>query len=357
MSGGVDSSVAALHLLKEGFKVEGLFMKNWEEDDGTSYCTSLADLADAESVCQTLGIKLHQANFAAEYWDEVFEHCLDEFRLGRTPNPDILCNQKIKFKAFLDYALEHLDADVIATGHHANLVSEGDRTWLVRGADRNKDQTYFLHRVSEDQFRQVLFPIGTMTKPEVRKAAAEANLSTHDKKDSTGICFIGERPFTDFLKQYIPAQSGPITDTEYREIGKHHGLMYYTLGQRQGLNIGGIKGRKELPWYVVAKDLEENRLVVAQGDDHPALFCRTGDLKDIHWINEPGPSLPHMGTAKCRYRQADQSCVLERHGTGYRVTFDQPQRALTPGQSVCFYEGDRCLGGGILETGEPKATG
>lgn len=349
MSGGVDSSVAALLLLQQNFRVEGLFMKNWEEDDGTEYCTSAVDLNDAKAVCQTLGIKLHQANFATEYWDQVFEHCLDELRLGRTPNPDILCNKRIKFDSFLDYALTHLGADAIATGHYANLRHEGRETWLLRGVDVNKDQTYFLHEVSEHQLRQVIFPLGGLTKREVRALARKAGLATHDKKDSTGICFIGERNFTSFLQRYLPTQPGKMVDTEGRAVGTHKGLMYYTIGQRQGLHIGGMKNCKEAPWYVVAKNPDQNLLVVAQGNDHPELFAGTAYLKTVHWINEPGMSLPYQAAAKCRYRQADQNCVLKQTDTGYRVDFDQPQRALTPGQSICLYNHDRCLGGGVIE--------
>ncbi|MEM0952566.1 MAG: tRNA 2-thiouridine(34) synthase MnmA [Pseudomonadota bacterium] len=349
MSGGVDSSVAALLLKQRGYAVEGLFMKNWDEDDGTEYCTAKADLADAEAVADALGIKLHSANFAAEYWDNVFEHFLTEYRAGRTPNPDILCNREIKFRAFLDYA-KMLGADMIATGHYARRTDDtGDTTRLLKAADLNKDQSYFLHAVGHRELGQTLFPLGDMQKPRVREIAQDAGLVTHDKKDSTGICFIGERRFTDFLKQYLPAQTGDIVDLEGKLMGEHQGLMYHTIGQRQGLGIGGVAGHEHDPWYVVDKDLEKNQLVVAQGNDHPALFNTTLSLSEIHWVAEAGPTLPLRCAAKTRYRQPDQPCCLERDKDHYKVVFDQPQRAITPGQSVVFYSEETCLGGGVIE--------
>lgn len=351
MSGGVDSSVTALLCLQAGYAVEGLFMKNWDEDDGTEYCTAMADLADARAVCEKLGIPLHEANFAAEYWDNVFSHFLTEYRRGRTPNPDVLCNREIKFNVFADYA-DVLGADLIATGHYARICEVAGEKRLCKGLDPNKDQSYFLQSVSQERLQRVIFPLGDIEKDQVRQIARDNGLPTHGKKDSTGICFIGERRFKDFLQQYIPAQPGDIVDLEGTVIGEHDGLMYHTLGQRQGLRIGGLKGRDEAPWYVVAKDLENNRLVVGQGNDNPALFCRGIQLDEIHWIGTP-PSLPASIKVKTRYRQADQGCHLQASESGYHVDFDEPQRAVTPGQWACFYDGDICLGGGIIETPSP----
>lgn len=346
MSGGVDSSVAALLCLQQGFSVEGLFMKNWDEDDGTEYCTAREDLADAQAVCGELGIKLHEANFAAEYWERVFEHFLEEYKHGRTPNPDILCNREIKFNVFAQYA-EVLGADLIATGHYARLTQIDGETRLRKAVDHNKDQSYFLQSVSQAQFSKVIFPLGDMTKDKVRKIARKSNLPTHAKKDSTGICFIGERRFKDFLQTYLPASPGDIVTPEEQVIGQHDGLMYHTLGQRQGLGIGGLKGTSETPWYVAGKDLDRNQLIVVQGNDHPALFCRTMTLEEIFWIGTP-PALPASIQVKVRYRQADQLCELNETDQGYQVSFMKAQRAVTPGQWACFYDRDICLGGGII---------
>ncbi|MBO6555885.1 MAG: tRNA 2-thiouridine(34) synthase MnmA [Pseudomonadales bacterium] len=346
MSGGVDSSVTALLCLQQGYEVEGLFMKNWDEDDGTEYCTAMEDLADAQSVCDKLGIKLNQANFAAEYWDNVFEHFLTEYREGRTPNPDVLCNREIKFQVFAQYA-RLLGADFIATGHYARLSEVDGERRLLRGADPNKDQSYFLQSVSQAQFDRVMFPIGELHKSEVRELAEKHGLPTHAKKDSTGICFIGERRFKDFLQDYLPANPGDIVTLEGEAIGEHQGLMYHTLGQRQGLRIGGRRGSGQAPWYVVGKDLENNRLIVAQGNDHPALFCSAMTVNAIAWIG-PSPELPANLQVKIRYRQADQPCRLSRSEQGYDIRFAEPQRAVTPGQWACFYEEDICLGGGII---------
>ncbi len=354
MSGGVDSSVAALLLREQGYAVEGLFMKNWEEDDGTEYCTAKEDFADAQSVADTLDIKLHGANFAAEYWDKVFAHFLEEYRNGRTPNPDILCNREIKFKAFLEYALS-LGADYIATGHYSRRGSDAGKVTLLKGLDDNKDQSYFLHAVGHHELEKTLFPVGEIEKPEVRRTAEKHQLVTHNKKDSTGICFIGERRFSDFLKQYIPAQSGEIRALEGGELlGVHQGLMYHTIGQRQGLGIGGTANHGDAPWYVVEKDLANNVLLVAQGNNHPALFSTTLTTGNIFWVSGSSP-VGELGkssvclSAKVRYRQSDQECKLTTLETGYRVDFEQAQRAVTPGQSVVFYRGDRCLGGGVIE--------
>jgi tRNA-uridine 2-sulfurtransferase len=348
MSGGVDSSVAALLLLEQGYQVEGLFMKNWEEDDGTEYCTAKEDFADAQAVADTLGIKLHGANFAAEYWDNVFEHFLDEYRAGRTPNPDILCNREIKFKAFLDYAMA-LGSDYIATGHYTRRGFTQGRATLLKGLDDNKDQSYFLHAVGHAELEKTLFPVGEIAKPEVRELAQQRQLVTHNKKDSTGICFIGERRFKDFLQQYLPAQAGEIFSLDGEHLGKHQGLMYHTIGQRQGLGIGGKANSENAPWYVVDKDLDNNVLLVAQGNNHPALLkseLRTGEL---FWVDGVPATQPFSCMAKTRYRQPDQVCTVYPEGSGYRVAFEQPQRAITPGQSVVLYDGPRCLGGGVIE--------
>jgi tRNA-specific 2-thiouridylase len=348
MSGGVDSSVAALLLQQQGYAVEGLFMKNWEEDDGTEYCTAQADFADAQRVADALDIPLHGANFAAEYWDKVFEHFLREYQAGRTPNPDVLCNREIKFRAFLDYALL-LGADMIATGHYVRRGEAAGRSTLLKGLDGNKDQSYFLHAVAHRDLERTLFPVGEIEKPEVRRIAGQHALATHDKKDSTGICFIGERRFTDFLRQYLPAQAGDIHDLRGNTLGRHQGLMYHTIGQRQGLGIGGRADSGTEPWYVVDKDLGNNVLVVAQGNQHPALFKSTLYASEIHWVSAIEPSLPLTCAAKTRYRQPDQACTLSACEQGYRVDFVSPQRAITPGQSVVFYQQELCLGGGIIE--------
>jgi len=355
MSGGVDSSVSAHLLMEQGYQVEGLFMKNWEEDDGTEYCTAKEDLADAQAVCDKLGIKLHSANFAAEYWDNVFEHFIEEYKAGRTPNPDILCNREIKFKAFLDYA-KILGADFIATGHYVRRFDKDGHTFLLKGLDNNKDQSYFLHAVGEDEIKQTLFPVGELEKPEVRQIAEQLGLATAKKKDSTGICFIGERRFKDFLKQYIPAQPGIIKSADGEEMGTHEGLMYYTLGQRQGIGIGGSKHHGEDPWYVVGKDLSNNVLTVAQGKQHPLLFSRSLDCFNIYWVNGEPSEFPITCHAKVRYRQPDQACQIHKTEQGYHVVFDEPQRAVTPGQSLVIYDGEFCLGGGIIEQTQLEPT-
>lgn len=349
MSGGVDSSVSAYLLLQQGYVVEGLFMKNWEEDDGTEYCTAKEDLKDAQAVCDKLGIKLHTANFAAEYWDNVFEHFLAEYKAGRTPNPDILCNKEIKFKAFLEYA-QALGADYIATGHYTRRSADTDCAQLLKGLDPNKDQSYFLHAVNGKQIAKTLFPVGELPKPEVRRIAQEQGLATYDKKDSTGICFIGERRFKDFLQQYLPAQKGTIVTDEGKVIGEHQGLMYYTIGQRQGIGIGGVKNSAEAPWFVVSKDLVNNRLVIGQGHEHPLMMSRSLYSQKLDWVAGECPTLPLRCKAKTRYRQPDQDCVIYSEGKGIRVIFDEPQRAVTAGQSAVFYSGDVCLGGGVIES-------
>jgi len=351
MSGGVDSSVAAKILIDQGFKVKGLFMKNWEEDDGTEYCTAKEDLKDAQMVCDHLDIPLHEANFAAEYWDNVFEQFLQEYRLGRTPNPDVLCNREIKFKVFREYA-EILGADFIATGHYVRLDRSGPSAKLLKGLDPQKDQSYFLQSVSTEQLQNCLFPVGELEKSKVRQIAFESGLPTHAKKDSTGICFIGERRFRDFLTHYIPSKPGGIKTLAGDKIGEHEGVMFYTLGQRQGLGIGGVKNAPDEPWYVIDKHIETNTLYVAQGNNHKALFSSAMHCHHIYWIDGKGPDLSNGLMVKTRYRQTDQGCKVTQTTEGYRVVFDDPQRAVTPGQWACFYEGDVCLGGGIIESTE-----
>ena len=350
MSGGVDSSVSAFILQQQGYQVEGLFMKNWEEDDDTDYCTAAADLADAQAVCDKLGIKLHKINFAAEYWDNVFEHFLSEYKAGRTPNPDILCNKEIKFKAFLEYAAEDLGANYIATGHYVRRRGADDNAQLLRGLDVNKDQSYFLYTLSSKQVGQSLFPVGDIEKPIVRTIAEDLGLITAKKKDSTGICFIGERKFKDFLARYLPAQPGNIRTVEGDIIGRHDGLMYHTLGQRKGLGIGGVKGASEEAWYVVEKDLVNNELIVAQGHDHSALLSTGLIAQQLHWVDRQPIREPLRCTVKTRYRQTDVPCTIEPiDDESIKVIFDEPQIAVTPGQSAVFYLDEVCLGGGIIE--------
>jgi len=350
MSGGVDSSVSALLLKQQGFDVEGLFMKNWEEDDTEEYCSAAVDLADAQQVCDRLDIPLHTVNFSSDYWDHVFEYFLHEYRSGRTPNPDIMCNREIKFKAFLEHA-QTLGAERIATGHYVRSRNQNDKTQLLKGRDPNKDQSYFLYALNQYQISHALFPIGEMEKKEVRSLAEKNHFTVFDKKDSTGICFIGERKFKDFLQRFIPAQPGIIESVDAEPLGEHSGLMYYTIGQRQGLGIGGTAQGSESPWYVVEKQLENNVLVVAQGHHHPRLYhsaCRIGDL---HWIDEPDLKLPFACNAKTRYRQQDEYCnIISIDGEYAVIEFETPQWAMTPGQALVFYQQDICLGGGTIET-------
>ncbi len=351
LSGGVDSSVAALLLVEQGYRVQGLFMRNWEDDDTDTVCTAEQDLADVRQVCAQLDIPLHQVNFADRYRQQVFDDCLREFQAGRTPNPDVLCNREIKFRAFLDHA-RRLGADYVATGHYARLGrDEQGRATLLRGVDAGKDQSYFLYMVGHQALARTLFPVGEMDKHEVRALAEEAGFDNFEKKDSTGICFIGERDFRDFLQRYIATEPGPMVTPEGRHMGEHQGLSFYTLGQRQGLGIGGRADSAGKPWYVVDKDLRNNTLVVAQGGDHPALFSPGLVATDLHWVagEPPTHGAPLRCTAKIRYRQPDQSCTLRVDGDRAVVTFQQPQRAVTPGQSVVFYQGEQCLGGGIIE--------
>jgi tRNA-specific 2-thiouridylase len=348
MSGGVDSSVTALLLARQGADIAGLFMQNWEEDERFGECQADRDRADALRVCAKLGIAFHTRNFAAEYWDQVFESFLSEYRAGRTPNPDVLCNREIKFKTFLDHA-RALGAERIATGHYARTDNLDGRHRLLRGRDGNKDQSYFLYTLGQEQLAATLFPVGELPKPEVRALAHEAELQTHDKKDSTGICFIGERDFREFLGQYIPAQRGELRTPDDRRIGEHDGVMYYTLGQRNGLGIGGRKDAGSGAWYVVGKDVAKNVLYVAQGGENEWLQSRRLSAVELSWTSARAPAAEFACTAKTRYRQADQSCRVRVDGTRCTVEFDAPQRAVTPGQSVVFYAGEECLGGGIIE--------
>jgi tRNA-specific 2-thiouridylase len=349
LSGGVDSSVTALLLLGQGHRVAGLFMKNWEEDDATGACHAAQDVADARGVCERLGIPLHTVNFSIEYWDEVFERLLAEHRAGRTPNPDILCNRAIKFDACLRHALD-LGGERLATGHYARIVEEDGLYHLCKGRDPGKDQSYFLYTLGQWALARALFPVGELHKPEVRRLAREAGLGTHAKKDSTGICFIGERNYRPFLQRFLSAASGEIRTLDERVLGQHHGVVYYTLGQRQGLGIGGVRGAREAPWYVVRKDLDGNILYVDQAHDHPLLLARGLTASDLCWTAGAPPPLPWVGTAKIRYRQADQPCTLLAVAAGRaEIRFAGPQWAVTPGQAVVLYQGERCLGGGTIE--------
>nr|WP_309495404.1 tRNA 2-thiouridine(34) synthase MnmA [Mechercharimyces sp. CAU 1602] len=348
MSGGVDSSVSALLLKEQGYDVIGLFMKNWDDTDENGHCTATEDYEDVRRVCSQLGIPYYSVNFEQEYKEKVFAYFLEEYRRGRTPNPDVMCNREIKFGEFLTKAMQ-LGADYIATGHYANVQQIEGEYRLLRGADPNKDQTYFLHAISPDALAKTLFPIGGYQKSELRQIAEKAGLATAKKKDSTGICFIGERDFKEFLSQYLPAQPGEIHDKDTGKVkGKHDGLMYYTLGQRQGLGIGG-SGTGE-PWFVVDKDLERNILYVGQGHNHPALLSDGLIAHDLSWISGKAPTYPLTCTAKFRYRQRDQKVTVFAHEGGVKVAFTQPQRAVTPGQSVVFYDGDLCLGGGTIDS-------
>ncbi|WP_127958277.1 tRNA 2-thiouridine(34) synthase MnmA [Serratia microhaemolytica] len=350
MSGGVDSSVAAYLLQQQGYQVAGLFMKNWEEDDNEEYCSAATDLADAQAVCDKLGIKLHTVNFAAEYWDNVFALFLQEYQAGRTPNPDILCNKEIKFKAFLQFAAEDLAADYIATGHYVRRDTVDGKSRLLRGVDSNKDQSYFLYTLSHQQVAQSLFPIGELEKPQVRRIAEQLELVTAKKKDSTGICFIGERKFRDFLARYLPAQPGAIVSVDGQHLGEHQGLMYHTLGQRKGLGIGGLKEASEEPWYVVDKDVANNVLIVAQGHDHPRLMSVGLIAQQLHWVDRLPLLQPLHCTVKTRYRQQDIPCLITPIDSDrIEVRFEQPVAAVTPGQSAVFYRDQICLGGGIIE--------
>ncbi|MGB5338126.1 MAG: tRNA 2-thiouridine(34) synthase MnmA [Gammaproteobacteria bacterium] len=355
LSGGVDSAVAALRLQQQGHQLAAVFMKNWDEDDAADYCPAKQDLADARAIADRLQIELQTVSFSAEYWDRVFAHFLAEYQAGRTPNPDIVCNREIKFSAFLDYATG-LGAEFIATGHYARL---GNTTpvQLLKGRDIHKDQTYFLHTLTQAQLQHSLFPVGDLPKPEVRRLALRAGFPNYDKKDSTGICFIGERRFSDFLARYLRKNPGEIRSMDNEVIGTHDGLMFYTIGQRQGLGIGGRRKASGEPWYVAGKDMENNILRVVQGVDHPALYRAELRATQLHWISGSPPEMPYTCTARIRHQQPVQACTLFSRGDNECWTrFETPQRAVTPGQSVVFYEGEVCLGGGIIETDRDQAS-
>jgi len=350
MSGGVDSSVAAWLLKEQGYEVVGLFMKNWEDDDSEEYCTSRADLVDAAAVADVIGIELEAVNFAAEYRERVFAHFLRDYEAGRTPNPDVLCNSEIKFRAFLDHA-RSLGADCIATGHYARARRANARVELLKAVDGTKDQSYFLHRLTQEQLAPVLFPLGEMIKRNVRSIARREGIPTWAKKDSTGICFIGERPFRDFLAKYLPRTPGPIETAEGIAVGRHDGLAYYTLGQRQGLGVGGTRAGNDLPWFVAGKDAARNALVVVQGHEHPLLYRREVDGALLHWISGAPPAAITLAklAAKTRYRMHDASCRVELRADGTcRATFAEQQWAPTPGQYLVLYDGDVCLGGAVI---------
>jgi tRNA-uridine 2-sulfurtransferase len=345
LSGGVDSAVAALLLKQQGYEVIGLFMKNWEDDDTDEYCPSRVDLVDAAAVADRIGIELEAVNFSTEYKDRVFSIFLEEYQAGRTPNPDVLCNAEIKFKAFLDHALD-LGADYIATGHYARLARANGNVRLLKAVDESKDQSYFLYRLNQSQLSKSLFPLGGLRKTEVREIALKHGLPNHAKKDSTGICFIGERPFREFLGRYLPKQPGAMRTPEGKHVGEHQGLMYYTIGQRQGLGIGG-PGE---PWFVAGKDLNENILYVVQGRDHPALLKPRLSAIDLSWIAGTAPATATNYGGKTRYRQPDAACRIDEVESSYcDVSFEQPQWAVTPGQSVVLYDRDVCLGGGVIQ--------
>ena len=356
VSGGVDSSVTALLLRDAGFDVTGLFMQNWA-DDGSGDCRAEDDRRDAVAVCGSLGIPIRFRDFSREYWDGVFQHFLDEYAAGRTPNPDVLCNREIKFKHFLDAAHE-LGADAIATGHYARVDQVDGRFRLLRAQDRGKDQSYFLHQLGQEQLAATRFPLGDLHKDEVRQLATTHGLQTAAKKDSTGICFIGERDFREFLGRYLPAQTGKMHDPQGVKVGEHPGVFYFTLGQREGLHIGGVRGRPQAPWFVVAKDIEHNILYVDQGHDSPWLMSQSLHTEAAHWIAGSPPAARFHCTAQTRYRQPDEACEVEVLDDGsVRVRFERPQRAVTPGQSLVLYDGDVCLGGAVILSTDARVPG
>jgi tRNA-specific 2-thiouridylase len=347
LSGGVDSSVSAYLLKEQGFDLVGIFMKNWEEDDTATHCPAAQDRIDAEKVAEKLQIPFHAVNFAAEYWDHVFAYFLHEYQSGRTPNPDILCNKEIKFKAFLNYA-ETLGCGKIATGHYAQVREVDSQLQLLRGIDNNKDQTYFLYTLQQAQLAKSIFPVGHLPKPEVRKIAEAQGFENAKKKDSTGICFIGERKFKEFLERYLPAKPGLIVTIDGKVLGEHQGLMYYTIGQRQGIGIGGVQGAVHQPWFVAAKDLNNNHLIVVEGHDHSSLLQSTLSAQDLHWVAGQAPAKSFTCTAKTRYRQQDSACHIEVIDSQIKVHFDAPQWAITPGQSIVLYQDEVCLGGAVI---------
>ncbi|MFP3014697.1 MAG: tRNA 2-thiouridine(34) synthase MnmA [Arsenophonus sp.] len=351
MSGGVDSSVSAYLLKQQGYNVSAIFMKNWEEEDNEEYCSSATDLAHAQSVCDKLDIELNTINFSYEYWNNVFIHFLNEYKAGRTPNPDILCNKEIKFKTFLEFATKDLSANYIATGHYARLKTVNDQHHLLRSLDNNKDQSYFLYTLNQDQLSKSLFPINELRKSDVRYIAEKIGLITAKKKDSTGICFIGKRKFRNFISRYLPKKPGAIVTVDGKILGEHSSLVHHTIGQRKGLGIGGIKESNNNPWYVVDKDIINNLLIVAQGHDHPRLMSTGVIIKQINWINQPELCETNQCTIKTRYRQSDIPCKFKQiNKNKIIVHFNHAVAAVTPGQSAVFYKDEICLGGGIIET-------
>lgn len=345
MSGGVDSSVAALLLKEQGYDVIGIFMKNWDDTDENGVCTATEDYNDVIRVCNQIGIPYYAVNFEKQYWDKVFTYFLDEYKAGRTPNPDVMCNKEIKFKAFLEHAMK-LGADYLATGHYARVEYADGEYKMLRGVDNNKDQTYFLNQLGQGQLEKVMFPLGGIDKKQVREIALKAGLATASKKDSTGICFIGERNFKDFLSGYLPAQKGIMETLDGKKVGNHDGLMYYTIGQRHGLGIGGAGD----PWFVVGKDLERNVLFVEQGFDHPSLYSDSIKAVNVSWVSDKEAPETFTCTAKFRYRQPDEEVTVHRlPGNESIVTFAKPVRAVTPGQAAVFYDGEACLGGGTID--------
>lgn len=355
MSGGVDSSVTALLLKEQGYDVIGVFMKNWDDTDEFGVCTATEDYKDVALVANKIGIPYYSINFEKEYWDKVFTYFLDEYKKGRTPNPDVMCNKEIKFKAFLDYALE-LGAEYVATGHYARVTrDENGVTHMLRGIDNNKDQTYFLNQLSQEQLSKVMFPLGEMDKKEVRRIAEEADLATAKKKDSTGICFIGEKDFKTFLMNYLPAQPGKMMTVDGEVMGQHDGLMYYTIGQRKGLGIGG-NGTSNEPWFVIGKDLAKNELYVGQGYENPVLYATHLDASDFSFTNHSEKPATFHCTAKFRYRQTDVGVTvhLDKESNTAQIEFDEPARAITPGQAIVLYDGDECIGGGTIDAAYSK---
>ena len=350
ISGGVDSSVAAMLLKENGYDVEGIFMKNWNDHAENGRCLWEDDVQDAMMVCDKLKIPMNTIDLSENYWEKVFKKFLREYKNGRTPNPDVLCNREIKFKAFLEHA-QALGAKKIATGHYACLKKNNNKSQLLKSNDSNKDQSYFLCHLNQNQLNNALFPIGKLCKTDVRKIAKKNGLINHAKKDSTGICFIGEQPFRSFLSKFIKPESGLIRTVSGKTIGEHDGIFFYTLGQRQGLGIGGIKNATDAPWYVVKKEIKKNELIVAQDHDHPFLHHKNLTVIEVNWISGEMPSLPFKCKAKCRYRQTDQNCTIEKNEKNRLfVSFDSTQRAITPGQFIVFYEKNVCLGGGIIDT-------
>ena len=359
ISGGVDSAVALMRLVEAGVPVQAMFMKNWEEDDRDGYCSAAEDLADAQRVCDRLGVPLHAVNCSDAYWNNVFVRFIRDVERGMTPNPDVACNREVKFTAFVEHA-RRLGAERVATGHYARIERTAGGVRLLKGADPAKDQSYFLHALDQSQLDRAMFPLGGLCKHTVRAMARGAGLAPHDKPDSTGLCFVGERRFPSFLARFVDTAPGPVETEDGTRIGEHPGLAFFTIGQRRGLGIGGRKGSAQAPWYVAAKDQARNALVVVQGHDHPALLAHRLRVRDVHWIAGCAPPLPLRCRAKIRYRQADQACTArpaERGADALDLHFEHPQWAAAPGQYAVLYDGDECLGGGVIERVVPESPG